>query len=246
MADEKIFLKWNHFSDATTAAFSNLGTNKEFSDVTLASGDGQMMQAHRLVLSVSSPVLREILLKIPHHHQTLLYMRGITMEDLDLILKFLYFGEVEICQKNLENFLEIANELKIEGLTRNESVAEHEYEDGKSESNNKKIEDFALNTEEPINTEFWKPAVDRTDENSCDQCGQEYKSGKALMRHRKDEHPGKSFSCNECQKEFATNANLKIHKKSIHEKIRQPCEVCDKDFANPSSLFVHKKTQHTI
>ena len=72
MADEKMFLKWNHFRDATTAAFSNIGTNKEFSDLTLASGDGQLMQAHRLVLSVSSPVLREILLKIPNQNQTLL------------------------------------------------------------------------------------------------------------------------------------------------------------------------------
>ena len=69
MADEKIFLKCYN---ATTAAFNNLGTNKEFSDVTLASGDGQLMQAHRLVLSVSSPVLREILLKIPNQNQTLL------------------------------------------------------------------------------------------------------------------------------------------------------------------------------
>ena len=159
MADEKIFLKWNHFRDATTAAFSNLGTNKEFSDVTLVSGDGQMMQAHRLVLSVSSPVLREILLKIPHHKQTFLYMKGITMEDLELILKFLYFGEVEICQKNLDDFLEIANELKIVGLTRNESAAQLKYEDGKSDSINQQFEDFPLHTEEPINNEFWKPKL---------------------------------------------------------------------------------------
>ena len=91
------------------------------------------------------------------------------MENLELILKFLYFGEVEICQNNLESFLEIANELKIAGLTRNESATQHKYEDGKSESNNQQFEDFALNTEEPINSEFWKPAVGRTDENSCDQ-----------------------------------------------------------------------------
>ena len=62
-----MFLSWNNFSETSAAAFGHFGTNKEFSDVTLASGDGQLMQAHRLVLSVSSPVLREILLKIPHH-----------------------------------------------------------------------------------------------------------------------------------------------------------------------------------
>ena len=32
--------------------------------------------------------------------------------------------------------------------------------------------------------------------NACDQCGIEKKSGKALMKHRQEEHPGKMFSCN--------------------------------------------------
>ena len=33
MAEEKMFLSWNHFSETSAAAFGHFGTNKEFSDV---------------------------------------------------------------------------------------------------------------------------------------------------------------------------------------------------------------------
>ena len=52
MEEEKLVLSWNNFSETSAAAFGHFGTNKEFSDVTLASGDGQQFEAHRVVLSV--------------------------------------------------------------------------------------------------------------------------------------------------------------------------------------------------
>ena len=111
-------MSWNNFSETSAAAFGHFGTNKEFSDVTLASGDGQQVEAHRVVLSVCSPVLRDILIKIPHNHP-LIYMKGVNMEDLQLILRFLYFGEVVIVQKDFQKFMECADELKIAGLAAN-------------------------------------------------------------------------------------------------------------------------------
>ena len=244
-----MFLSWNNFSETSAAAFGHFGTNKEFSDVTLASGDGQQVEAHRVVLSVCSPVLRDILMKIPHSHP-LLYMKGINMEDLQLILKFLYFGEVMVVQKNLEHFLECANELKIAGLTTNlgdsEGLEKEEKKTNQTIYNQEDHDGFSLNPEQPYKTELGETDVRRTDTNDCDQCGKEHKSGKALMKHRQEEHPGKSYTCNECGKTFATNANVKIHKKSIHQMIKYPCQVCNKDLANASSLFVHKKSKHTV
>ena len=50
-------------------------------------------------------------------------MKGMTMEDITLLLKFIYTGEVVIEKGNVEQFLEAANELKIAGLTKsNKSV----------------------------------------------------------------------------------------------------------------------------
>ena len=44
-------------------------------------------------------------------------MKGMSMEDITLLLKFIYTGEVVIEKGNVEHFLEAANELKIAGLT---------------------------------------------------------------------------------------------------------------------------------
>ena len=45
-------------------------------------------------------------------------MKGMTMEDITLMLKFIYTGEVVIEKGNVEHFLGAANELKIAGLTK--------------------------------------------------------------------------------------------------------------------------------
>ena len=45
-------------------------------------------------------------------------MKGINMEDLELILKFLYFGEVMAVKRSLENFLELSTSFGDEGLEK--------------------------------------------------------------------------------------------------------------------------------
>ena len=43
-------------------------------------------------------------------------MRGVRSEDLLALVKFLYFGEANVCQDDLESFLAIAEELQLKGL----------------------------------------------------------------------------------------------------------------------------------
>ena len=45
------------------------------------------------------------------------YLRGMKAEDISAILDFLYFGEANVSQENLESFLAIAEELQLKGLT---------------------------------------------------------------------------------------------------------------------------------
>ena len=48
-------------------------------------------------------------------------MRGLKSEDLEAIVDFLYYGEANIYQDNLDTFLIIAQELNLKGLDGNES-----------------------------------------------------------------------------------------------------------------------------
>ena len=84
--------------------------------MTLACEDGHQIEAHKVILSLSSPVFENLLKKNKHNHP-MIYMRGMKSEDLIVILDLLYFSEANVYQENLDSFLAIAKELKLNGLT---------------------------------------------------------------------------------------------------------------------------------
>jgi len=90
----------------------------DFSDVTLACEDGEQVEAHKVILAASSPFFQQLLRRNKHPHP-LIYMRGVKSEDLVAIIDFLYYGEANVYQENIDAFLAIAEELKLKGLTGN-------------------------------------------------------------------------------------------------------------------------------
>ena len=104
---EKLCLKWNDFQENTNTAFVSLRNDLDFSDVTLACEDGNQVEAHKVILAASSPIFQNILKKNKHPHP-LVYMRGIKAEDLVAIVDFLYYGEANVYQENIDSFLAIA------------------------------------------------------------------------------------------------------------------------------------------
>ena len=113
---EKLCLQWNDFKENINSAFGRLRGDKEFTDLTLACEDGQQMEAHRVILAASSPFFEQILQRNKHPHP-LIYLRGFRSDEFEAILDFLYFGETNVYQENLDSFLVIAEELKLKGLT---------------------------------------------------------------------------------------------------------------------------------
>merc|ERR1719319_412650 len=111
---QKLCLKWDDFGKNLRSVFSELRHSSEFFDVTLACEDGRV-EAHRLVLSSASPVFRRILQPTLHPHP-LVYMRGVGVATLEAVLDFIYSGEANILEDQLEAFLTIARELQLKGL----------------------------------------------------------------------------------------------------------------------------------
>ena len=339
MSEQFINLTWNQFQDTTVETFRSLGRTREFADVTLACGDGEQVEAHRVILSACSPVLRRLLLLHTHQH-TLLYMRGMALADLNNLLKFMYFGEVMVETNSLENFLESANELQVVGLSKqaseetngldetyqgeimqeletkdintHESVVKTENKHEATENSNicdyencrKKFSNkanmkthiqaihedlrlyctscsFSTNHQSNLkrhmrsmheettentnisdsNLQFPDEASDVTTdidpeeetgevslevEHECDHCGTKNKSGKALMKHRHEKHPGLNWLCRTCGKEFASHNNLKKHKGSLHQFVRFSCDMCQLQFKRKEGLNHHTKSKHSV
>ena len=93
---EKLCLQWNDFKKNTIDALGRLTKDNDFSDVTLACEDGQQVEAHKVILAVSSPLFQSLLKKNKHPHP-LIYMRGVKSDDLKAIIAFLYCGEANVC-----------------------------------------------------------------------------------------------------------------------------------------------------
>lgn len=66
--------------------------------------------------------VRSILKKNPHQHP-LLYLKGVKFKELVSVLNFMYMGEVNVAQEELNSFLSVAEELRVKGLTQNNADA---------------------------------------------------------------------------------------------------------------------------
>lgn len=112
-----ISVNWDEFSANTCNSIKKLRTSNDFADVTLACEDGEQVEVHKLILAAASPVFKNLLLKNSHPHP-IIFMRGVSLSAMDAIVDFLYFGEAEMDSEDLDPFLAIAQELKLEGLLK--------------------------------------------------------------------------------------------------------------------------------
>jgi len=150
MASEKFCLRWNDFESNISFAFRELRNDKDFFDVTLACDDEQI-QAHKVILSACSPFFRNVLRRNPHQHP-LLYLKGVKYTDLQSVLNFMYHGEVNVAQEELNSFLAVAEDLRVKGLTQNQAAS--------SNSNSNKRESYSQPKSPPTKSTS-RPPPDR-------------------------------------------------------------------------------------
>ena len=117
-SSDKFCLRWNSFESNISSSFQELREDSEFFDVTLCCDNGiDIVQAHKVILAACSPFFRKILSHQKSQQNPLLYLKGICLEDLQAALEFMYHGEVNLAQDSLNNFLSVAGELAIKGLS---------------------------------------------------------------------------------------------------------------------------------
>jgi len=123
MSQEKFCLKWNDFERNISSAFKEIREDRELLDITIACEDEQL-EAHKVVLSACSPFFRQVLRRNRHQHP-LLYLKGVSFRDMTSVLNFMYYGEVNVAQDDLNSFLQVAEDLKVKGLTQNISQSDN-------------------------------------------------------------------------------------------------------------------------
>ena len=117
---EKFCLKWNDFDSNVSKSFGLLRNEEYLHDVTLVCDDNSQVSAHKLVLSACSEYFKTIF-RHNSHPNPLICLEGVSSPDLRNILDYMYYGKAYIFQENLDNFLSIAQRLKILGLLQNDN-----------------------------------------------------------------------------------------------------------------------------
>ena len=56
---ERLCLQWNDFKESAIGSLRSLRGEIDFHDVTLACEDGKQIEAHKVILSISSPFKRK-------------------------------------------------------------------------------------------------------------------------------------------------------------------------------------------
>ena len=139
---EKFCLKWNDFHSNIGKSFKSLRYDDDLFDVTLVRDDHSQVSAHKLVLSACSEYFKNIFKNNKHSHP-LLSLEGVSSNDLNNVLDYIYNGETQIFQDNLDRFLDVAQRFKLEGLIADQTLKDEErYVE---EGNQTKVDGRVLN-----------------------------------------------------------------------------------------------------
>ena len=247
MMSEKFSLSWNDFHSNVSKSFSKLRTEDVFYDVTLVSDDQKQILAHKVVLSASSDYFKNIL-KQNKHPNPLLCLEGVSSNELNNILDYVYNGEANIFQDDLDRFLNIAERFQLKRLILNErdflsdenniinsndddkrKVNVHDNDEVLSNSEEKAVIAEA-NTKVLINIEKFS-SIDELDAKIFDHI---------------ERVVGQSWKCTICNKIFRGKYHIKKHVEIHFDGLKFPCSECDAILRSRTALRIHNDRKHKL
>ena len=263
-SSEKFCLKWNDFKTNITSSFNQIRNDPEFSDVTLACDGDQKIEAHKVILASSSQFFSKILKQNKHPHP-LLYMRGVDTSQLSALVDFIYHGEVNIFQEDLDTFLNLAEELEIKGLgSSNAGQATPEKTSAHTKPLKPRHNLFQNNYENnEVNTVLDKSSLDMavqpnklTATNNAENAlvpvdtftVRTNTNNEELLNTVESmmEYMGQGkYVCKVCGKNANHKNNMRNHVEANHiEGATHSCNQCGKQFRSGNSLSVHLSRYH--
>ena len=252
---EKLCLQWNDFKQNVNSAFVSLRNDKDFTNVTLACEDGQEIEAHKVILAASSPFFEKILQKCKHSHP-LIYLRGFQSKDFLAILDFLYLGEANVYQEDLDSFLAIAEEIQLKGVTKQTSsdlIREQEKtQHSEPIQRNRDLPKKYIASRQDLNVPSTTSsaveisyadllALDEKVKSMMEKGQKMIPNGKHANGTLKQET---SRICKACGKEGRWRTIIDHIEAKHLEGICIPCDFCDKTFSSRASLRYHKNISH--
>ena len=230
---DKFTLQWNDFANNVSESFATLREEEDLFDVTLVSEDLIQLSAHKVVLSSCSPVFKQLIKSSTHPHPVL-FLRGVGLRSLEYILDFIYYGQVDIFQDHLNDFYDLAQDLKLKGVSTED--VEKKKQDDVLDETTPVVQNTSKQIKKEVSTPLENDSTIYTDDVDfestingmmekvgsmwhCKVCGKEYtsKNKSSLNNHVELNHmPGFTHKCKMCPQIFSTKRSLTTHNFKYH------------------------------
>ena len=208
------------FSDCVGNTLKNLMESSSFYDVTLVCDDYTKIKTHKVVLTSTSSLFKDILKDDKNISE--IFLLGIRSSDLESILKFIYVGEVYVHQKALCNFVSTARNLEFKEIVKTVKESRNEIVETLQHSNStikvEKITEVYLKEEQELITDYEVCQEVLSEHSSTEEVHQEDK----IQPSEEDK-----FKCDECGTMLANAVGYQKHKKYMHSGTFYPCDQCD-------------------
>ena len=261
-----ISLNWDDHSKTFISQISKEMEQDILKDVTLACADGHCIRAHRLILSIYSTYFQQILKQCTNPEPTIL-LPDVQIEDLKILLKFMYSGDAHVNEDNLVNILKTATRLQIKGLEDDISTVQ-EGPPMKKLKLDSDYDDLAqsVNTVSDHNVEYLpfhqetNPALPYMQWLMMNNLHQ-IQSPNPTMSNFPGAFPLLSppqnigmedigtvndhYECKICHRFFKSKPTLNSHMKHNHKPMKKPIFCCEESFMTRWELRLHK-TMHNV
>ena len=196
---------------------------------------------------------------IKKYHHPLIYMKGLRFEDLSAIIDFLYLGEANVFQENLDSFLGIAEELKLKGLTDQTRDTENKKEISSGHPV-QRVNSKSLHTikkpgmkKDPLGSYAQTSPAKSYNENEVaipnflswdlqqpdEKVKSMMESSQTLIPYGKNGKQERAKTCKVCGKE-GQSMTIRDHIEAHHiEGICLPCKICGKEYRSRLTLRKH-------
>ena len=248
MMSEKFVLQWSDFHSNFSNSFGNLNTEEYLHDITLVTDDHQQVSAHKLILSISSEYFQAVF-RQNRSSNLMLCLEGVTKDDLNNCLSYMYNGQVQIHQEELDRFLNVAQRFKIKGLLDEGINEKNQSEDGYENMTDYLNERTVRSNNSDhnggkVNTQLGNEVLKLNKGYDMKRDTEEY-----IERLNGDEN----VKCKICGKlSFGKAAHsikvrdMKLHIETHMEGLSYPCPSCDKICRSTISLKNHKYAKHRV
>ena len=257
---EKYSLTWQSFQSHVENFLKDLFSSTHFTDVTLVSEDMQRVKAHKNVLSVCSPVFKELLLLDETNNQSIIFLKGVQSQELEAILQFIYLGQTTLQEERVSQFLETASSLRIKGLSQNDaqqksfcSSTPHPKTSGLNYTTKHQTKDFFSDQSSNQQKQIKPEAVMESYEPlQCGYCELKYQTKSGLTTHIKAVHnilqssnpAGEIHKCDQCGFQTQNFTSLRRHVLAKHENIKHECHQCNNVYSYAGDLKRHILSVH--